>query len=108
MIEKDCIQYLSVNLLDVKNDVVNDDYQIANLLDVVDALDLEHSQYDVFELDDKKIISVEKYALKSEAIKGHDIFRLKDDIPVFVSERIKNIIEINALSDFAFMEVYVS
>ena len=86
----------------------NTEYKIANLLDVVDALDLEHSQYDLFELDNEKIISVEKYALKEEMVFGHDIFRLKDDtIPIFISERIRDIIENNSLTGFAFIEVEV-
>lgn len=41
-------------------------------------------------------------------VQGHDIFRLKDDtIPVFVSERMKDIIENNSLTGFAFIEVDV-
>ena len=95
-------------MIDIKNNVENTEYKIANLLDVVDALDLEHSQYDLFELDNEKIISVEKYALKEEMVFGHDIFRLKDDtIPIFISERIRDIIENNSLTGFAFIEVEV-
>lgn len=65
-------------------------------------------KYDVFTLGDEKIISVEKYALNNQMVQGHDIFRLKDDtIPVFVSERMKDIIENNSLTGFAFIEVDV-
>ena len=104
IIDGNAIQYLSTKLIDTKNNV---EYRIANLLDVVDALDLEHSQYDLFELDNEKFISVEKYALKEEMVLGHDIFRLKDDtIPIFISERIRDIIENNSLTGFAFIEVY--
>ena len=54
---------------------------------VIDTLDLDNSKYDVFELDDEKIISVEKYALKSSKIVNRHIFRLKDEtIPIFISE----------------------
>ena len=79
IIDGNAIQYLSTKLIDTKNNV---EYRIANLLDVVDALDLEHSQYDLFELDNEKFISVEKYALKEEMVLGHDIFRLKDDTKI--------------------------
>lgn len=104
----DVIQYLSIKLIDAKDDGENTEYKIANLLDVVDALDLEHAQYDVFDLDNEKIIAIEKYALKEEVVLGHDLFKLKDDtIPIFISERIKNIIENNALTGFAFIEVEV-
>lgn len=107
-VKENVIQYLSVNLFDIKNGVENTGYKIANLLDIVDALDLEHSKYDVFELDDEKIISVKKYALKEEMVQGHDIFRLKDyTIPIFISERIKDVIENNSLTGFAFIEVEV-
>lgn len=100
------IQYLPTKIIDVISKNETTEYEIANLLDIVDGLDLKHSKYDVFELDDEKIISVEKYALKKEKIDGHNIFRLKNDtVPVFVSEKVKNIIEDNALTGFAFLEV---
>lgn len=108
VVEENVIQYLSVNLFDTKDRVENTEYKVANLLDIIDALDLEHSKYDVFTLGDEKIISVEKYALNNQMVQGHDIFRLKDDtIPVFVSERMKDIIENNSLTGFAFIEVDV-
>lgn len=102
------IQYLPVKLVDATSGVENETYKVANILNVVDALDLEHSQYDVFEMDDEKIISVEKYALKAAEVKGQDIFRLKNDtIPIFISERIKKLIEEHGLIGFAFLEVAV-
>ncbi|WP_423237339.1 imm11 family protein [Clostridium tetanomorphum] len=53
-------------------------------------------------------MSVEKYALKKERIQNHHIFKLKGDtIPVFVSERVKDIIVSNNLLGFAFLEVKV-
>lgn len=105
---KSRIQYLPVKIIDMFGNEEKESYKVANLLDVVDALDLEHSTYDVFELEDEKIISVEKYALKAREVGESDIFRLKDDtIPIFVSEKVKKIIEENALSGFAFLEVDV-
>lgn len=79
IVDENALQYLSTKLIDTKNNAENTEYRIANLLDVVDALDLEHSQYDLFELDNEKIIS----------------------------ERIRNIIENNSLTGFAFIEVEV-
>lgn len=102
------IQYLPVKLIDMFSGVVSETYKIANILDVVDALDLEHSQYDVFELEDETVISFEKYALKMDEIKDLDIFRLKNDtIPIFVSDRMKRRIEENGLLGFAFLEVVI-
>lgn len=72
------------------------------------TFDMNNSEYDIFEFDDEKIISVRKYALKRSIICDHHIFRLKGDtIPFFVSEQLKSIIENNKLSGFAFLEVKV-
>jgi hypothetical protein len=103
------VQYLPIKIEDVVSKTENSTYQVANILNVVDALDLKNSKYDVFELDGEKILTVEKYALKESEIKGHHIFRLKDDtIPIFVSEKIKNIIELDEMLGFAFLEVNVN
>lgn len=102
------IQYLPIKLMDTTNGIENETYKVANILNVIDALDLENSQYDVFELGDEKIVSVKKYALRNAVIEGHDIFRLKNDtIPIFISEKIKDMIEKNKLLGFAFLEVLV-
>ena len=102
------IQYLPVKIIDTISNAETEMYKAANILDLVDALDLENSKYDIFELDDEKIISVEKYSLKASAIQGLDVFRLKGDtIPVFVSEQMKKLIEENGLKGFAFLEVAV-
>lgn len=102
------VQYLPIRILDSVNGNENSSYCVVNILDILDALDLNNSKYDVFELEDEKIVSIEKYALKKTKIQGHHIFRLKDDtIPIFVSEEIKKIVEEKALSGFAFVEVQV-
>ena len=102
------VQFLPVKMFEIKEKDCEESYKVLNILDVVDALDLEQSIYDVFELGDEKIYSVSKYALKKDAVKGKDIFRLKDDtIPIFVSESIKTMIENNNLKGFDFLEVPV-
>ena len=107
-IESDSIQYLDIKIKNSRTDKINDTYKVANVITILDALDLENSQYDVFELDDKKILSIEKYALRKNMIENKNIFRLKDDtIPIFVSERFKNIVEENSLIGFQFLEVKV-
>lgn len=102
------VQYLPVKVIDrhTKAEVVS--YFVANIINIIDAIDLENSKYDIFELGDEKIISVEKYALKSSEIVNQHIFRLKDDtIPVFVSETLKNVIENNDFTGFEFLEIDV-
>ena len=102
------VQYLPVKVIDRFTNSEVDSYFVANIVTIVDALDLENSKYDVFELDDEKIISVEKYALIGNEIVGKHIFRLKDDtIPIFVSETLKKAIEDNDFIGFKFLEVDV-
>ena len=102
------LQFLPVELVDVFSGNIDDGYRVLNILDVIDAIDLKHSKYDVFKLDGEKIIMVEKYALKEEVVKAYDIFRLKNDtIPIFVSEKIKKIIQKNKLSGFVLREVLI-
>lgn len=103
------VQYLPVKVRDRLAGLEVDSYLVANIVTVIDALDLDNSKYDIFELDDEKIISVEKYALKSDKIVNKHIFRLKDDtIPIFVSEELKKVIEDNGFIGFEFLEVDVS
>lgn len=102
------IQYLDINIINSITKEDDNTYKVANVTTLLDALDLENSIYDFFELDDEKILSVEKYALKKEKINNYNIFRLKDEsIPIFVSEEVKNIIEENLLIGFKFLEVKV-
>ena len=108
LVPSDKIQNLPVTLFDVSEKCKDESYSVLNVLDVIDAIDLEHSDYDVLKLGDKKINFVKKYALKKKAIEGHDIFRLKNDtIPLFISERVKNAIEENQLLGFDYLEVKV-
>ncbi|WP_297422739.1 DUF1629 domain-containing protein [Clostridium sp.] len=102
------IQYLDIKIINKETNEINNTYKVANVITVLDALDLKNSKYDLFELDDEKILSVEKYALKRDKIKDYNIFKLKDDtIPTFVSEEFKNKVEENNLTGFQFLEVRV-
>lgn len=102
------IQYLDIGIINNKTKEEDNTYKIVNVTKLLDALDLENSVYDFFELDDEKILSVEKYALKQDVIKNCNIFKLKDEtIPVFVSEKVKDIVEQNSLIGFQFLEVKV-
>ncbi|QEH70627.1 hypothetical protein QTL86_22710 [Cellulosilyticum sp. ST5] len=103
------VQYLPVKIKDVVTQEVVTDYQVANIIDVLEALDLEHSDYSYITAKDIKLLSVKKYGLKAEVIKGHHIFKLKESImPIFVSEVFKKEIETNKLSGFSFLEVKVN
>ena len=107
-IESDSIQYLDIKIRNSETNKINDTYKVANVITILDALDLENSKYDLFELDYEKVLSVEKYALRKNMIGNKNIFKLKDDtIPIFVSEKFKNIVEENSLIGFQFLEVKV-
>lgn len=106
---KEQVQYLPVKIIDKIANIENNSYFVANIVTILDALDMKKSKYDIFEVDTNKIISVEKYVLIEDKIVNKHIFRLKNDlIPIFVSEKIKQIIEDNKLLGFAFLEVDVN
>ncbi|WP_077319301.1 Imm43 family immunity protein [Virgibacillus proomii] len=106
-IDKGSVQYLSVDIKDNENNNLLKGYTVANIINVVDAIDYTHSIYSVFELEDEKVYNFTKYALKESEIKGH-IFKLKgDEIPIFVSEKVKELIEQHNITGCDFLEVKV-
>lgn len=110
------LQLLPIKIKNTVNEQKTN-YFVLHVMDVIDALDLEHSDYFEIQLDEygyeyeeedeEKIrLIVAKYALKKDIIKGHHIFKVKkDNIRIFVSEEIKNEIEKNNLVGFCFWEV---
>lgn len=82
---------------------------LANPFDVVDALDLDHSKYSVYALDENEtMISIQKYALKSSAVFGHDIFRIKNDgLSIFISDKLRKELLKNKVSGCDYLEVKV-
>ena len=110
------LQLLPIKIKNIVNEQKTN-YFVLHVMDVIDALDLEHSDYFEIQLDEygyeyeeedeEKIrLIVAKYALKKDIIKGHHIFKVKKDkIRIFVSEEIKNEIEKNNLVGFCFWEV---
>jgi hypothetical protein len=78
-----------------------------NVLDMVDgAVDLDSSKYTILEYGDIKKICFSKYSLKESVLTSYSIFRIKEDnIPIFVNEELKNLIEKEQLSGFRFNSV---
>lgn len=103
------LQYLDIFIQNKNSQEYLDGYSVVNICNLVDALDLEHSQYDIFEVDkDEKFISVEKYALKKDMLQGQDLFKLKDDtIPKFISERLVKVMIENNVTGCDFLEVNI-
>jgi hypothetical protein len=103
------IQYIPIRIKNVIDDSMVEGYSVANICSLIDALDLEHSDYSEFELDEnEKVLSVRKYALKQNAIKELQIFRVeKSQMAIFVSEKVKEEVERNNITGCDFLEVKV-
>lgn len=103
------IQYLPIKVKNKLDSKQLNNYYVANIYNLVDALDLQKSDYSIFELDEnEKIFSVKVHVLEEEKLKGLDIFRLKEDhIPKFVSKNIVNLIKENDITGFEFIEVSI-
>lgn len=102
------VQFLPVNVVDFesKSKIENDEYFVTNVLDIVDALNLENSDYSVMDLDGEKIYSVRKYAVSEDKINNKNLFKLKgDEIPLFVSETFKHLVEESNMIGCEFVEV---
>lgn len=107
-IEDEGVQFLPVNVVDIesKTRLEDDEYFVANVLEVVDALNLENSDYSLMDLDGEKIYSVRKYAVTKEKINDKNIFKLKgDEIPLFVSETFKQLVEESDITGCKFLEI---
>lgn len=103
------VQYLPVRITDRTTGREAGSYFAANIINVADALDLENSDYSIFELDDEKVFAIKKYALKGSMLEGSHIFRLKGELSsIFISESLKEVIEGCNFTGFDFTEVKVT
>ncbi|HWK22296.1 MAG TPA: DUF1629 domain-containing protein [Ureibacillus sp.] len=81
-------------------------YYVVNILNVVNALNLKESKYDLIEAEDIKIYSVSKYALNRRELNNLNIIKLKgDELPLFVSELLKKTITDNNITGCDFLEI---
>lgn len=105
---KNQVEFLDVTITDEKDGSVTYGFKVLNVLNLVDAIDLEHSDYFTIELDGETIYSVKKEAIFEEKVKDFDIFRLeKSEIAIIVSEKLKKIACKNKLTGFYFREIRV-
>ena len=103
------IQFLQVKVVE-KSNQKKYDYFIANILRMVDALSLEDSEY--FETEIPKlgtIYTVSKFAIRESKVESSDVFKLtsRQEIPVFVSDNFKRIIEENEITGIDLREIKV-
>lgn len=102
------VQYFPVNVINDTNGSIAEKFYLVNICNLVDAIDLEHSKYSEFSVDNKKVISVKKYALNKDKLGKEQIFRLKgSSFAIFVSENIKKAIGKNKITGCDFLEIKV-
>lgn len=99
------LQYFPVKLIDVVTQKVNTNYVLMYVVNFIDAFDMEKSKY---KYNDKynfyTFIPQETYLNKYVCLE-HDIFRSsKSAASIYVSEKIKKIVEDNHWIGFVFYE----
>lgn len=104
------IQFLEVRIKETNNEDNFNEYYIANIIKVVDALCLDKSQYFVTEIEGiGTIYTVSKYGIYADKTDGADVFKLsnRQQIPIFVSEKFKDLIERENITGISLTEISV-
>lgn len=104
------IQFLKVNIIEKNTAETNKEYYIANIIKVVDALCLEKSRYFTTEIEGiGTIYTVSKYGIYAGKTEGADVFKLSNwqQIPIFVSEKFKNLMEREGITGISLAEISV-
>ncbi len=102
------IQFLPVRIIEKNSNTILENYYIANIIRVVDALCLDKSDYFETEIPGIGIIyTVSKYGIYSEKTKDSDIFKLsnRQEIPIFVSEKFKKVMETENITGICLREI---
>ena len=100
------IQYLPVRVVDVLTHSVSHNYYAVNILNWIDGIDMEASEWEYEEEDDAYFFEPKGMVLDEKKCEGYDIFRCtKDTICIFVSEKIKKIFEKNNWQWFSLSEM---
>lgn len=100
------IQYLPVRVVDVLTHSVNHNYYAVNILNRIDGIDMEASEWEYEEEDDVYFFEPKGMVLDEQKCERYDIFRCtKDTICIFVSEKIKKIFEKNNWQWFSLSEM---
>ena len=100
------IQYLPVRVVDVLTHSVSHNYYAVNILNWIDGIDMEASEWEYEEEDDAYFFEPKGMVLDEQQCEGSDIFRCtKDTICIFVSEKIKKIFEKNNWQWFSLSEM---
>lgn len=104
------IQFLKVTVKESQDEELKRSYYFANVLRVVDALCLEKSKYIETEIAGiGTIYTVSKYGIFANKTDNSDVFKLssRQQIPLFVSEVFKNMIEKENITGISLREIAV-
>ena len=103
------IQYIPITLVDIDTDDEIHEYYAMNILNHIEAIDLDNSEHDYDEEFNVYWFMPRRIYLDELICKGHDIFRpSKDTGYVYVSQKVKDLIEKHEWTGFKFREEKVS
>ena len=104
------IQFLKVGIKETNNGEDFKQYYIANIIKVVDALCLDKSEYFETEIQGiGTIYTVSKYGIYADKTDSADVFKLsnRQEIPIFVSEKFKDLIQKVNITGISLTEISV-
>ena len=107
-LSNDSFELLDVNIVDRASGLTNKNYKVVNIIKILDAINLDYSDYDTIEYNGEKLLFIKKFSLNEEKIHGANIFKVKTGrmpIEIFVSEIVKNFIKKNKITGFDFAKV---
>lgn len=96
----DGFQYLPTTVINKDNNKSEKCY-VLNMIKVVDAIDLDNSEY----IESRVKVFINR-VINKDKINGEDVFKLKEDYDsIIISEKVKLIIENNKFTGFSFRKV---
>ncbi|MFW6029466.1 MAG: imm11 family protein [Halanaerobiales bacterium] len=102
------VQYLPINIEEKYTGKKLEGFTVVNIITLLDALDLENSVYTEFKARGKKMLSIKKYALQQEKVRGYNFVRLKKSkYSTFISEIVRNKLVENKITGCDFLEISV-
>ena len=98
------ISFYQVQLIDVCTNGINNNFYLLYIDNFIDAFDMEKSLYKYNEKYDLYTFIPKKTYLNMDNCESYDIFRADKSVSsIYVSEKIKNIIEIGKFTGFKFI-----
>lgn len=99
------IRYLPIKLYDIVTDRINKNYVVMYITNFIEGYDMEKSEYDYFPKYDYYTFLPGKTFLNYGVCDGYEIFRCTKNKPaIYVSQKFKDIIDINNFIGFRFYE----